>query len=217
MVCYNRMMCLEIWMYMYRIYADIMTGICRTCMRVLAAIRHKGVVVSATARTGTKAGERTYSYMQVSNIMDIYGNTILRLAYTYVHNMDDAEDILQDTLIKYMQQAPEFANKDHEKAWLLKVAANLGKNRIKYNKTRDADEINENLIAEDREDLSFVWEAVKELPVNYREAIHLYYYEGYDTKQISHILQKNESTVRSELKRGRDRLKKILKEAYDFE
>ena len=99
----------------------------------------------------------------------------------------------------------------------MKVAANLSKNRIDYNRLRDTDELNEELIAEEREDLSFVWEAVKSLPEKYRETIHLYYYEGYSTGQMEVLLERKESSVRSDLKRGREKLKMILKEAYDFE
>lgn len=153
----------------------------------------------------------------IENILDTYGNAILRLAYSYLHNISDAEDILQDTLIKYMQSAPAFLTEGHKKAWLLHVAANLSKNKINYNKIRETDELEETLVAEEREDLSFVWEAVKALPEKYREVIHLYYQEGYPTKEISKILNRNESSVRSDLKRGREALKKVLKEAYDFE
>lgn len=115
-----------------------------------------------------------------------------------------------------MQAAPAFEGEEHEKAWLLRVAANLSKNKIQYNKIREADELEETLVAEDREDLSFVWNAVKTLPPKYRGVIHLYYYEGYPTKEISVILKRKESSVRSDLKRGRERLKESLKEAYDF-
>lgn len=153
----------------------------------------------------------------IENILDTYGNAILRLAYSYLHNISDAEDILQDTLIKYMQSAPAFLTEGHKKAWLLHVVANLSKNKINYNKIRETDELEETLVAEEREDLSFVWEAVKALPEKYREVIHLYYQEGYPTKEISKILNRNESSVRSDLKRGREALKKVLKEAYDFE
>ena len=60
-------------------------------------------------------------------------------------------------------------------------------------------------------------EAVKALPAKYREVLHLYYQEGYPTKEISKILNRNESSIRSDLKRGREALKQVLKEAYDFE
>ena len=150
-------------------------------------------------------------------LLDTYGNSILRLAYSYLHNYSDAEDILQETLIRYLQNIPQITDTVHEKAWLLKVAVNLSKNRIGYNRLRNTDELNDELIAEEREDLSFVWEAVKSLPEKNREAIHLYYYEGYSTGQVAELLGRKESSVRSNLKRGREKLKMILKEAYDFE
>ena len=150
-------------------------------------------------------------------MLDQYGDSILRLSYSYLHNMADAEDIVQETLIKYMKTAPEFENENHEKAWLLRVAANISKNKIDYNKVRQSDELNDTLIAEEREDLSFVWEAVKGLPDNMRDVIHLFYHEGYSTREIASILKRKESTVRSDLKRGREKLKTVLKEVYDFD
>ena len=150
-------------------------------------------------------------------ILTRFGDSILRYAYTYLHNMSDAEEVLQDTLVQFLKTAPEFESENHEKAWLLRVAANLSKNRIRYNKLRETDELNDELVAEERVDLSFVWEAVKSLPVKYREVIHLFYHEGYQTAQIAKVLGRNESTVRSDLRRGREKLKEVLKGEYDFE
>lgn len=154
---------------------------------------------------------------RAEKILDTYGNSILRYAYSYLHNMSDAEEVLQDTLVQFLKTAPVFETQQHEKAWLLRVAGNLSKNRLDYNKVRMTDELNDELVAENREDLSFVWDAVKALPENYREVIHLFYYEGYSTKQIAKLLQKKETTVRSDLHRGREKLRVVLKEAYDFE
>jgi RNA polymerase sigma-70 factor (ECF subfamily) len=75
----------------------------------------------------------------------------------------------------------------------------------------------EELVAEEKEDLGFVWEAVSQLPDNYREVIHLFYHEGFTTAEIAAILGRREVTVRSDLSRARKKLKEILKEAYDFE
>ncbi len=150
-------------------------------------------------------------------LLDKYGNILLRVAYSYLHNMEDAEDILQDTLIQFLKNNPEFENESHEKAWLITVASNLSKNKILYLKRRQADELSEELAYEKKDDLSYVWEAVKQLPEKHREVVHLFYQEGYSTKEIAEILGRNEATVRSDLKRGRDKLKSILKEAYDFE
>lgn len=169
------------------------------------------------AATGQEQVSREEADRQAARLLDQYGNRILRLAYTYLHNMSDAEDILQDTLLQFLKKAPSFDSAEHEKAWLLRVAANLSKNRIAYNAVRRTDELDETLAAEEREDLSFVWEAVKSLPTQYREAIHLFYYEGYSTRQIAEVLSKKETTVRSDLRRGRARLKELLKGAYGFE
>ena len=163
------------------------------------------------------ARSRTEVNARAEQLLDRYGNSLLRYAYSYLHNMEDAEEVLQDTLIQFLKTAPVFLSREHEKAWLLRVAANLSKNRLNYNKLRQTDELNEELTAEGREDLSFVWDAVRQLPESCREAVHLFYYEGLSTKQIASVLQRKESTVRSDLHRGREQLKTILKEAYDFE
>lgn len=145
-------------------------------------------------------------------LLDQYGEHILRLAYSYLHNQSDAEDILQDTLIQYLRTAPTLESPAHEKAWLLRVAGNLSKNLLRAQGYRQADQLKETLAAQEREDLSYVWDAVKALPVPYREAIHLFYYEGYSTAQIAQILGRKEATVRSRLKRGREKLKPLLEE-----
>lgn len=188
----------------------LLNFICKLFRMVMAAI-------VPDIKNSTSTLDRAIVNQQAEKLLDSYGNNILRLAYSYLHNLSDAEEILQETLLQYLKKSPGFESSEHEKAWLLRVASNLSKNRLDYNKIRYADELNETLIAEEKEDLSFVWEAVKELPDKYREVIHLHYYEGYPTAQIAKILKRNESTIRSDLRRGRERLKAILKEAYDFE
>jgi RNA polymerase sigma factor (sigma-70 family) len=154
---------------------------------------------------------------QAERLLDEYGINVLRLAYSYLHNMSDAEDVLQDALIQFIRTAPEFETAAHEKAWLMRVAINISKNKIKYLNVRKADELHENLAAGEQDDLLFVWDAVKSLIPAYREVVHLFYHEGYSTAQIAELLSRNESTVRSLLKRARERLKAVLKEVYDFE
>lgn len=194
---------------------------------ILTAVRLVSVFF-ADAGTGGTAGAQDSAETEAERleretveIMDQLGNAILRLAYSYLHNMEDAEDILQETLIKFVTTKPVFENEKHRKAWLLTVAANLAKNRIEYNRVRSSEELNEEIAGaapeEEDDDLSYVWEAVKKLPDNQREVIHLFYQEGYKTAEIANILGRKEATIRSDLKRARDKLKEILKEANDFE
>lgn len=151
-------------------------------------------------------------------VMRQHGSAILRLAYSYLREMGEAEDVLQDTLLRYLQKAPRFASAAHEKAWLLRVAANLSKNRLSYRQRHPQQELDENLpIPESNGEESLVWECVHVLPVAYREVVHLYYYEEYTTREIAGILDRREATVRSQLFRAREKLRQMLKEEYDFE
>lgn len=148
----------------------------------------------------------------------LYGNSILRVAYSYLHSMSDAEDIVQDTLLQLMRADPSFESPEHEKAWLLRVAINLSKNKLKSAWFRKNTElIEDNRAVELADDLTFVWDAVKALPEKYRIVIHLYYHEGYSTAEIASLLDKKETTVRSLLHRARGTLKNNLKGAYDFD
>ena len=155
--------------------------------------------------------------LRLRRILDLYGDSLFRLAYSYVRNEADAQEIVQDVLIQLLRYDPDFEDSDKEKGWLMKTAANLSRNKIRFNKSRETDELDENLRKEEKEDLSYIWQAVNQLDTNQKEVIHLFYQEGYSTKEISEILNRNENTIRSDLKRARDKLKEILKEAYDFE
>ena len=192
------------------------------CLPLFPAIDWLSLFRMAAARLfapkeDAKPVETVSISQHAAQILDTYGDTILRYAYSYLHNRSDTEEVLQDTLIQFLKTRPVFESDEHEKAWLLRVAGNLCKNRLKYNSLRQTDELREELIAEQREDLSFIWDAVQALPVQYREVIHLFYREGYSTREISQILGRKEATIRSDLSRGRGKLKELLKEAYDFE
>ncbi len=155
--------------------------------------------------------------------LDVYGNMILRLAYSCLKSRDDAEDVLQDVMVKLLELNPKFESSEHEKAWLIRVTINLCRNRLRspWRRHRELDEsISTGLGAEWDKGLgeqSAVLEAVMSLPEKYREVIHLFYYEDYSVAQIGQILKKNESTVRSLLYRARKQLKDLMKEGWEFD
>lgn len=164
-----------------------------------------------------KVEDRELAESLARKYLERYGNAMLRLAYSYVHNYADAEEIMQDAIMKVILAKPEFEEEPKEKAYLMTTVANLSKNRIQYNKIRETDELSEELAAKEDKDLSFIWEAVKELPEKFREVVHLFYQEGYATAEIAKILGRRETTVRSDLSRARTMLKQVLREVYDFE
>ncbi len=138
---------------------------CGQLLRAGAALFHAAARLFAAKETSKAAAQDDVS-ARAAQILDTHGNAILRYAYSYLHNMADAEEVLQDTLVQFLKTAPRFESEAHEKAWLLRVAGNLSKNRLSYNAVRAADELNDELVAENREDLSFVWQAVRDLPDN---------------------------------------------------
>ena len=151
----------------------------------------------------------------VEQALELFGNDILRLAYSYLKRREDAEDIVQETLIRYMQSAKQFEKEEAVKAWLLRVAANLCKDQLKSyeHKKKVAMPEGYDVAGEEGievEEESEIMSAVMALPEKYRSVIHLYYVEEYSTIEIAEILEKKEATIRSLLKRGRERLAKLV-------
>lgn len=152
---------------------------------------------------------------EMNNIYNLYGDSIFKLALSYVKDYATAEDIMQNTLMKYMLNTKVFADKEYEKAWLLRVAINECKmyNRLIWNVKRVSLE-DVDLAADEATEDSSVLDAVFSLPTQYRMVIHLYYYEGYSVKEIANILKKKEGTVTSLMCRARKLLKEGLEGEY---
>lgn len=151
----------------------------------------------------------------VEEALDRFGDDILRLAYSYMKSREDAEDIVQDVLIRFMQSAKTFSSEEHVKAWLFRVAINLCKDKLKSASRQREVALPEGYEVEaassTNEDESEIIQLIWTLAEKYRSVIHLYYFEEYSTAEIAEILQKKESTVRSLLKRGREKLEKMMK------
>ncbi len=146
-----------------------------------------------------------------------YQERIYRTAFSICGNRQDAEDVVQNTFLKYIQSSREFESEEHIKAWLIRTAVNLSKNMVTAfwhrNKVPLEDYL-ETVPFESPGDAGLI-EAVLALPVNYRIVIHLYYYEEYSIRDISRILRISESAVKNRLLRGRRRLKESLDESAD--
>ncbi|GAA0076935.1 RNA polymerase sigma factor [Clostridium sp. CTA-5] len=154
----------------------------------------------------------------ISEDLEKYGNMLLRLSYSYMKNIHDSEDILQDVLIKLIKNKDDFKDEEHKKSWLLCVTRNLCINKLKSSWFKYREPLIELPHYDDyTEGNDDVFESVMNLPIKYREVIHLFYYEDYTTANIALIIGKKESTVRSLLHRARKILKKTLKGGYDFE
>ena len=115
----------------------------------------------------------------IGQLVDKYGDTVLRVSYTYLNNMADAEDVVQDVFLQVIDKKPDFNDENHEKSWLIRTAINMCKNRKKRFWDRSRCSIDE--IAEpecyDRYNLDTdVMKAVMSLPEKYRTVVYMLYY-----------------------------------------
>lgn len=158
--------------------------------------------------------------LSVDEVLGLYSDMVYRLAYARTKNRQDAEDITQEVFLKYIRSNQEFEDEEHRKAWLLKVTANTSKSILtsawaRHYAQMDLEEIPEKTAG--IEEKSEVFYAVQRLPEKYRIVIQLYYYEELSIREISEVLSKKESTVKSLLRRGRERVKKMLEEGEQYE
>lgn len=151
--------------------------------------------------------------MEFEQVVNTYLNSVYRAAYAVTGNLQDAEDITQETFLTYFNKMPSFDNENHRKAWLLRVAMNKGKNLMRsfWKRNRIAfDDVGEVFVEEKEKDEELI-QAIQALPKRCRMIIHLHYYEDYPISDIAKILKINENTVKAQLFRGRQLLKERLK------
>ena len=156
-----------------------------------------------------------FSQQEVERLVNTYSNMVLRLSYSYLKSIYDAEDICQIVFLKLMTVGTVFESPAHEKAYIIRLTINACKNELKA--------FRRNLVSIDEmADTTVqgipstdVLDAVMELPRKYREAIFLFYYEGYSIGEIAQLLGRSESAVAAHLSRGRKQLRTMLGEEYE--
>jgi len=148
---------------------------------------------------------------QAERLANTYADAILRLSYTYLKNTHDAQDICQTVFVKLLMEPREFKSPEHERAYILRMAANACKDLLKSPwRRRTCDlEACAQVPAPETSDGS-VLAAVNQLPAHYRSVIYLFYYEGYQASEIGEILGVPTATIHTRLARGRARLRELL-------
>lgn len=145
---------------------------------------------------------------EIKELVEKYSSLIFRISYCILCDVDDAEDAVQETLLRYITKAPEFNNEEHRKAWLIKVSANVSKNMLMFRLRRETFNIEdvENIGISENDYETF--ELIMSLPAKHKIVMTLYYVEGYRCKEIAEIIGISEETVRKRLQKGRELLKK---------
>ena len=150
----------------------------------------------------------------IEKIIERYGDMLYRLCMLMLKNSYDAEDVVQETLIKFYRKAPDFEDSEHEKAWLIRVAANGCRDLLRFRiRHPQVDETYFEKISRDSAD-SGILEALASLPEKYRLVLTLYYVEEYRVGDIAKIIGRTPSAVKMRLQKGRKLLEKTYREEY---
>ena len=152
----------------------------------------------------------------VQKLYEMNGNSLYRLCCFYMKNEQDAFDAMQNTYLKLLEHETPFESDAHARNWLLRVASNECKNMLRHwwYQTVSVDDC---VLTSPNNTESYVekqalLQEIMKLPKMSRVTLYLYYYEGYSTIEIAEILSMKESSVRSNLLRGRRNLQLELTE-----
>lgn len=144
-------------------------------------------------------------------VIKYYSDMVYRLAFAKTGTRYDADEIFQEVFLRYLQKSPVFTSEEHRKAWLIRVTINCSKTFLTSIWRKRMAPLDKGIIFETPKDMELYYE-LKKLPAKYREVIHLYYYEDMTIQEISQILHRKNSTVRTQLTRARALLKNIMEE-----
>ena len=153
----------------------------------------------------------------VDEILEKYSDMVYKLALAKTGSNFDADDVFQEVFVKFMKHSHKISSEEYAKRWLIRVTitTSLDQIRIWNPPTIDISKL-DLAVPLTTEEIDLI-NALQRLKHEERTAIHLDYYEGYSVKEISERLEIKENTIKSHLRRGREKLKEILGEEYGDE
>lgn len=134
---------------------------------------------------------------------------VYRLAFSQCHQKDQADDIFQNVMYRYLKRKPTFESLEHEKAWFIRVTLNCSKTSLKSFWNNRVEEIDEQVYIFEKKEIDLT-PYLNKLPKKYNAVLYLFYYEGYSTKEMAEILHIKENNVRVLLNRARNQLRKEI-------
>jgi len=186
-------------------------------------------------------GERLLERLQqgdeqaLSDLVDIYGAKIYQLAFRYLRNKEDAEEIAQDVLFKVHRNVAEFRGDAALSSWIYRITFNAAMSRLRSGAYQRAQEEQRLAAASETDDMDArpriepadwsaladeqlfksqvrrrMFEAILALPAIYRAPVLLRDIQGMSTEEASAMLRVKDQTLKSRLHRGRLMLRKQL-------
>ena len=169
--------------------------------------------------------EREEKDYALDKMMIEYGNELVRLAFSYVKDAEIAKDMVQNTFVKCYKKLDTFRFDSQIKTWLYRITINECKDYLKswnYKMVQAKSFINETAksilpstekTVIDKYKNEYIKDTIFSLPKVYREVVYLYYYDSLTTDEIANVLDIPLNTVKTRLRRAKQRLHTVLKEA----
>jgi len=143
------------------------------------------------------------------------------LAYGFLSDHDDAEDVAQESFVRAYQSLKSFRIESEFGTWLYRIVHNVALNRLRQRKTKVERHVNlehplaesavrETQSSEEKDMQAHIERALHELPTLQRSVVILRHLEGLSTRQVSGILGCTEGTVKTHLHRGLKKMKRLL-------
>jgi len=151
---------------------------------------------------------------EIDRVIHTYGDMLYRLCLIMLKNESDAEDAVQETIIRFYQKAPGFEDREHEKAWLLRVAANQCRDILRHRSRHSHENVDALPLAAPEAPDGSILQALKQVPEKYRLVLLLHYAEEYKVEQIAKIIGRTPSAVKMRLQKGRKLLGEIYRKEY---
>lgn len=161
----------------------------------------------------------------LEKVMMEYGNELVRMAFSYVKDTEIAKDMVQNTFIKCYKNLESFRYDAQIKTWLYRITINECKDYLKswnYKMVQVKSFINETAksilpsvekTVMDKYNNKEMKDTIISLPKEYREVVYLYYYDSLKTEEIAKVLDIPVNTVKTRLRRAKQRLQSMIKEA----
>ena len=137
---------------------------------------------------------------------------LYRLAYCYVHNENDALDIVQESAYKAVKNSHTLKNPQYAGTWIYRIVINESISFLRKQKQNDTVLYETDGECEDRYSDIDLHQALEQLEVTDKTVIVLRYFEGLQLNQIAEVLDENLSTVKSRLYRSLKKLRVSMEE-----
>lgn len=148
-----------------------------------------------------------------------YKDTVYRIALNYYGSPYDADDTVQDVMLKLFQRKESFESEEHARYWIIRVTINECKNGLRWSRLRWHESLDDVTLSVQFQlpEQSEVFRQVMALPEGYRTALYLFYYEELSVNKIALLLGVKPSVVTTRLSRARQKLKTKLTEVWQDE